>query len=156
MREVAFVPKSIELNGSFRLPVPPSTAFELFSPLGEKRWVPDWRPELLYPAGVAWQRGLIFRTAEERGEAVWVVTKLDHEGHEVEYHRVEAGRYVAKVTVRCRGEGASHTEVSVGYVFVGLSDVGNQDIAAMSREPYRQKMERWQRWIEACLSRETQ
>lgn len=65
-----FAPKSIELSGSFTLGVPPDTAFELFSPVGEKSWVPGWNPELLHPPGVTWERGLIFRTQEERGEAI--------------------------------------------------------------------------------------
>src|SRR3990170_1901982 len=133
-----FAARSIELSGCFILSVPPDVAFELFSPLGEKLWVPDWNPELLYPPGFSWERGLIFRTAEERGEAVWVVTALDRERHEVEYHRVEAGRYVATVRVT--------------YLFVGLSEVGNQDIAAMSQTSYEEKMRRWQDWIHRHLS----
>lgn len=151
-----FVPRSVELKGAFTLSVPPTAAFDLFSPLGEKRWVPEWNPELLYPPGVAWERGLIFRTAEERGEAVWLVTGLDRERHVVEYHRVEAGRYVATVAVRCRAEGPRKTEVSVEYLFVGLSDAGNEDIAAMSSTLYEEKMRRWREWIEACLSAKTE
>jgi hypothetical protein len=146
----------VELKGAFTLSVPPTAAFDLFSPLGEKRWVPEWNPELSYPPGVAWERGLIFRTAEERGEAVWLVTGLDRERHVVEYHRVEAGRYVATVAVRCRAEGPRKTEVSVKYLFVGLSDAGNEDIAAMSSTLYEEKMRRWREWIEACLSTKTE
>lgn len=150
-----FVAGSRELNGSFTLPVPPAAAFEFFSPLGEKRWVPGWNPELLHPPGATWERGLIFRTAEERGEAVWIVAHLDREKHEVEYYRVEAGRYVAKVAVRCRPRGGHDTEVSVSYLFVGLSDVGNRDITAMSPALFAEKMRRWHGWIEACLSKGT-
>ena len=147
-----FAARSIELSGGFILSVPPDVAFELFSPLGEKLWVPDWNPELLYPPGFSWERGLIFRTAEERGEAVWVVTALDRERHEVEYHRVEAGRYVATVSVTCRPHASLQTEVRVTYLFVGLSEVGNQDIAAMSQTSYEEKMRRWQDWIHRHLS----
>lgn len=147
-----FKARSIELSGGFTLPAPPEATFELFSPLGEKRWVPDWDPELVHPPGVSWERGLIFRTPEERGEAIWVVTALDRDRHEVEYHRVEAGRYVARVHVRCSPAAGGHTDVRVTYTFVGLSDVGNQDIAAMSRQAYEEKMHRWQGWITKSLS----
>lgn len=147
-----FAPKSIELSGGFTLSAPPDAVFELFSPLGEKRWVPGWTPELLYPQGAQWERGQIFRTQEERGEAIWVVTALDRQRHEVEYHRVEARRYVARVSVSCQNHGAA-SELRVTYVFIGLSEIGNQDITEMSQQAYEEKMKRWQSWIEACLSK---
>jgi len=146
-----FTARSIELGGGFTLPAPPDATFELFSPLGEKRWVPGWDPELIHPHGATWERGLIFRTREERGDAIWVVTALDRDRHDVEYHRVEAGRYVARVQVRCSPAAGGQTDVRVTYTFVGLSDTGNQDIEAMSPQAYEEKMIRWQSWITAHL-----
>jgi len=70
----------------------------------------------------------------------------------VEYYRVEAGRYVARVQVRCSGADAGATRVQVTYTFVGLSEVGNDDIAAMSQEAYGEKMQRWQGWITKGLA----
>ena len=148
-----FAAKSIELRSGFRLSAPPSAVFHLFSPLGEKLWVPEWDPELLHPPGVTWARGLIFRTQEERGEAIWVVTALDQARHEVEYHRVEPGRYVARVSVHCRDGADLQTEVVVVYSFVGLSEAGNREIEAMSAPSYEEKMKRWQGWINGYLSR---
>jgi hypothetical protein len=126
--------------------------FELFSPLGEKLWVPDWDPELLHPPGGVWERGLVFRTQEELGEAVWVVTVLDRERHEVEYLRVEPCRYVGRVRVQCQSRALQQTEVAVTYSFVGLSDAGNREIAGMSEAAYEQKMRRWQAWIASYLA----
>jgi hypothetical protein len=148
-----FVAGFVDLSGGFEIPAPLDAAFDLFSPLGEKLWVPDWSPEVLHPPGARWERGLVFRTQEELGEAVWVVTVLDRERHEVEYYRVEPGRYVARVRVRCQSRGVQRTEVGIRYAFVGLSDAGNQEIAAMSQAAFAEKMKRWQGWIAACLSR---
>ena len=147
-----FTAFSADLNGGFVITAPVDVVFELFSPLGERLWVPSWDPELLHPPGVQWERGLIFRTREERGEAVWMVTGLDRDRHEVEYHRVEAARYVARVRVRCRPN-ARQTEVEVTYTFVGLSDAGNEEIASMSHSAYEEKMKRWQAWISDHLAR---
>jgi hypothetical protein len=147
-----FTPAFIDQSGGFAVDAPVETAFELFSPLGETRWVPHWNPELLHPPGARWERGLIFRTREERGEAVWVVTALDRERHEVEYHRVEANRYVARVRVRCDPAGEARTDVKVAYSFVGLSGAGNEEISAMSPAAFEEKMARWREWIAACLA----
>jgi len=142
-----FVAKSVEFSDGFAVAGPVDHVFELFSPLGEKLWVPGWNPELLHPPGASWARGLIFRTQEERGEAVWVVTALDREAHEVEYHRVEAGRYVARISVACMAGADGQTQVATSYVLVGLSPEGNADIALMTKELYAEKMKRWERWI---------
>jgi hypothetical protein len=146
-----FAAASVELTGGFMLAMPAQVAFELFSPEGERLWVPGWAPELLHPPGAEWEEGLIFRTQEELGEAVWVVTALDRKGHAVEYYRLEPGRYVARVRVRCQAKQPEQTDVAVTYAFVGLSDAGNRDIAAMSEAAYEQKLKRWQGWIETYL-----
>jgi len=149
-----FVAKSVEFSGGFTVAGPVDQVFELFSPLGEKLWVPGWNPELLHPPGASWQRGLIFRTQEEKGEAVWVVTALEREAHEVEYHRVESGRYVARVRVACMAGADGQTQVAASYLFVGLSPEGNADIALMTKELYAKKMTRWERWISESLARD--
>jgi hypothetical protein len=122
---------------------PVEEMFYLFSPLDEKLWVPDWNPELLHPPGVCWQEGLIFRTQEEMGDAIWVVTRLDCTAHYVEYHRIEPGRYVARIVVRCSAIADRVTEVLTTYEFIGLSESGNGEIAAMTEDAYAKKMARW-------------
>jgi hypothetical protein len=140
-------PRTIEQSGSLVVEGSAGDVFELFSPLGEKAWVPGWDPELLYPPGAAWERGQVFRTREEHGEAVWVVTSLDRSRLEVEYHRVEAGRWVARVLVSCSPRGTARTDVTVSYLFVGLSPSGDEEIGRMSAAEYEAKLRRWRDWI---------
>lgn len=140
--------------GEFTLPASVDDAFPLFSPRGERLWVPGWDPEVLHPPESDWREGQVFRTREERGEAVWVITRLDSVRHWVEYHRVEPGRYVAHIVVRCRELPNRRTHVSTAYSFVGVSEIGNQDIAAMTQEAYDAKMLRWSEWIHKHLGSE--
>lgn len=149
-----FSSHAVTLQGRIRVSKRVEDAFVLFSPEGERLWVPGWDPEPLHPPHAAWEEGQIFRTREERGEAVWIVTRLDRVRHEVTYHRVEPGRYVARIEVRCRAAGERETEVSTAYTFLGLSEDGNEEIARMSREAYDAKMARWERWIRAYVDEE--
>lgn len=151
-----FIARSVEFNGRFVLRGPIETVFDLFSPLGERLWVPGWNPELLHPSGVSWVCGQIFRTQEEAGEAVWVVTALTREAHEVEYHRVEPHRYVARVRVKCTATADQVTEVHTSYGFIGLTAEGNDAIGAMTDASYAEKMKRWERWISQHLARRVQ
>src|SRR5262249_45979653 len=70
-----FASKAVRFVGKISLTGPVDEVFQLFSPLGERLWVPDWKPELLHPPGVSWEAGLIFRTREEAGDAIWMVTR---------------------------------------------------------------------------------
>jgi hypothetical protein len=146
-------PSWTELVGSLVVGAPVETAFALFSPVGEKSWVPGWDPELLFPSDSSWERGQIFRTRDGRREAVWIVTALDRAAHHVEYHRVETDRHVARVTVRCAPRSERDTDVSVTYLFVGLTEAGCDDIASMTAEAHAERMARWQRWIADHLTR---
>ena len=142
-----FIAGSRKFAGHFSVHALIETVFELFSPLGERLWVPGWHPELLDPPDVDWEQGQIFRTQEEKGEAIWIVTELNREAHRVEYHRVEPHRYVARVRVKCTAAGNGSTEVVTEYAFVGLSREGNDEISAMTVEAYAEKMRRWEQWI---------
>lgn len=146
-----FRSKSVRFSGAITLAGPLDAVFPLFSPLGEKLWVPGWNPELLHPSGALWEEGLVFRTSEERGDAVWIVSRLDLKTRKVEYWRVEPERYVARIKVSCAALGERVTEASTSYEFIGLSENGNSDIAEMTPEAYAEKMTRWGRWINEYL-----
>ena len=146
-------PAAIEFSGKILLGGDIERIFPLFSPLGEKLWVPGWNPRILHPAGAEWEEGMIFLTDEETGVAAWHVTRLDRASHEVVYHRLEPLRYVARVEVRCREAWGGRTEATVKYSYMGLSDEGNREISVMTQEAYDAKMGRWKEWLRATLGR---
>ena len=146
-----FQSRSVVLKGRLTVAAPLARAFELFSPEGERLWVPGWIPEVLYPPGASWVEGLIFRTHEESGEAIWVISRLDPFFHRVTYHRVEPGRYVARIDVQCTPASLDSTDVTTTYTFTGLSAAGNGDVAQMTQDTYDAKMVRWSAWIGALL-----
>lgn len=146
-----FLSKSIRLVGNIKLNGPVDLIFQLFSPEGERQWVPGWNPEPIHPARAALEKGFIFRTKEEKGDAIWIVTHFDSVRHEVEYYRIELQRYVAQIKVQCIQASESITDASIIYEFSGLSKDGNQEIARMTQASYDQKMERWTGWINNSL-----
>jgi hypothetical protein len=87
------------------------------------------------------------------GEAIWITADLDPANHIVEYYRVEPGYLLAHIVVQCHEVEPARTRVVVSYSYVGLTETANQDIAAMSQDAYREKLENWSQWIENYLSR---
>ncbi len=146
----AFAAREVEQDGRFALDLSAAEAFPLFSPLGEMLWVPGWDPELIHPPGATWERGLIFRTRDDLGEAIWIVTALDPEAQAVEYHRVVAGTYAARIRVTCKALAAARSEVRVTYTFIGLTDEGNRALDQLTAGSYDEKLARWKAWIEAA------
>ncbi len=155
MRVSDFHAGFLELAGSFTLPRAIDEVFDLFSPLGETLWVPGWSPELLHPPGASWERGLIFRTRDERGDAVWIVANLDRVAHQVECYRVEPERYVVRVSVRCAALDTPATVVHVQYAFVGLSEDGNAQLAGITPASCDETMQQWKRWIDTYFAGST-
>ena len=147
-----FVPRATTFRGRIRLSGPAEKVFPLFSPAGERSWVPGWDPEFLHPPGVSWGEGLVFRTVEESGPAVWVVSHLNMRTHQVTYHRVEPTLYVARIDVACEEASPGITDVSIVYGFVGLSEEGNKRIDAMTEAEYAAKMARWTGWLGRYLA----
>ncbi|MGD0038036.1 MAG: hypothetical protein ABSC53_12190 [Bacteroidota bacterium] len=147
-----FIPRIASFTGRLHLNGSVERVFPLFSPIGEKQWVPGWDPEILHPSGSFWEEGLIFRTSEESGTAIWIVSNLDISAHRVRYHRVEPTHYVARIDVTCDVVSIGVTDVSTVYKFVGLSEEGNNAINLMTEEEYAAKMVRWTTWLERCLA----
>lgn len=149
---MTFVPASVTLDGSFRVNRTPDSAFPLFSPRGEEAWVPDWKPELLYPADAEWQEGQVFRTRHGTDESIWFVGYLDREGHRVVYHRVDAGLTAVTVSVCCDGAASDATKVTVRYTVVGITEAGNDFVRKQKQEDFAARMLQWEWWIAAMDS----
>lgn len=142
-----FESRQITFRGSVRVAAPVEVAFPLFSPTGERLWVPGWNPEPIFPPTDSWREGTVFRTREESGDAIWIVTHLDNELHRVTYHRVEPDALVARIDVVTKPAGEHASETLIDYTFIGLSRRGNDAISAMNERDFERKMERWTAWI---------
>ena len=145
--------ESRTFHGTVRVALPVDEAFPLFSPLGEKAWVPEWEPELVHPPGEEWCEGQVFRTVHDGQESVWFVARLDRAGHEVVYHRVDIGLSATSVTVHCSASGPDAAVAKVDYRFVGLSGEGNSFVREQTQEAFDAKFARWEKWIAEALAR---
>ena len=132
MQHDRFVAHHVVLSGHFSLPVPPEKAFVFFTPEGERDWIPDWAPEYLHPLEGTLQEGLVFRTDVGGEQTLWLVVRYDSVALEAEYVRVVPDSRLGTVVVRCRGGTDGDTDVEVTYSLTGLSDAGNQVLAAVT------------------------
>jgi hypothetical protein len=139
--------------------LPPAEAFTFFEPIGEKRWVAGWDPRFPVPADEALQNGSVFTVLRhgkggEAIESIWTITRYDPP-REIEYANVLVGVRATRITVRCEPAPSGATRVSVRYVYTGLSQAGDEEIAGMTEGAYRAMIDGWGPEIAAYLERGT-
>jgi Polyketide cyclase / dehydrase and lipid transport len=145
-----FVPAHATRSATIHLHAPPGRIFPLFTPEGERLWVPGWSPRYLWPADGAAQVGMTFLTEHEGRESTWIVADFDA-GRRAVYTRVTAGLSAVRIEVRCEPDGDG-TAATIRYDYVGLTPDGNASIEQMTEARYAEWMDEWEREINAYRS----
>ena len=140
-----------EQHGCFELAFSAENAFPLFSPEGERLWVPGWNPIPVFPADmvVRWQTDSVF-TLEREGELLtWWIVQVDYKLMRASYVYFAPGRAV-RVNVGVVNRGEHACLVNVTYVITATTPEGERHVReACSMDS---KMREWKRLIETSLS----
>ena len=83
--------KSIEHTRAFEMALPVSELFPLFSPEGEKEWVPGWDYQNVMGTTELSEDYVFLTKSHDHGatDAIWLVKKYEREAHLVEFYRIE-------------------------------------------------------------------
>jgi hypothetical protein len=112
------------------VPLPLETAFMLFTPAGEERWVEGWQPRYVVPDDGRTARGMVFTTGAGAEFTVWTLADFDRAAHRSRYVRCTPALRLAEVEIACRASAQDTTRVDVRYTVTALAD----DAAALA--PY--------------------
>jgi|GEM_PF-600223 len=149
----SFVARHIKKQASITLNGTIDVVWPLFDPLNEGKWAPAWRPEILYPTDGTVQEGMVVRThgmQGDQGKLVWTVTRYDPGKHHITYTVTNPER-TFMVDVQCSEHGASYTDATITYRFVGLTDLGNQVSERSAERLFRSDLKDWQEAINHYL-----
>lgn len=136
------------LTGRIRVGLPPAAAFRLFTPRGEREWVPGWEPRFPIPADDDSRPGVVFETAAHGECSTWVV--LDREwGRRISYARVTPGDRAGTVTVEIR-EAAGGSDVDVTYELTALGGAARTRLREFAAG-YPGYLRSWQEAIAASV-----
>ena len=145
--DVAFAAAHVEHTGEFILPLPLREAFPLFTPEGERAYVPGWDPEYLHPAEPSASVGTVFRTRAEGEETLWIVLEYDPAAGVATYGRFTPGSRLGTVRVWCLAEGGRQTRVRVTYALTATSPHGNEALDGFDSVALAAKLDRWREAI---------
>lgn len=129
------------LTGRFRVPLAPSEAFVLFTPLGERQWAHGWDPRFPVPSAAHSEPGTVFETDSHGRRTTWIVTHRAAPAL-ISYARVTPGDRAGTVTVTI--DATTHgSEVDVTYDLTALTADAEQDLQQFA-DGYAAYLQSWQ------------
>ena len=136
---------SIKQSAGFDMPQPVEDLFPLFSPEGEKLWVPGWDYEnIMGTADLAEDYAFLTKSHDHlSAKAIWLVKRYDPASWFIQFYRIEPEDKVGVVTVQCFSRGAALSHVQVTYKYIALSDKGRHFIENFSEDVYANFIGEW-------------
>jgi hypothetical protein len=142
----------IQASGELSVAVPLAVAVGLFTPEGDRAWVPGWDP--VYPAGESSEEaGTVFLSYVGGVETIWVVLGIDRDGGETAYARVTPGQHAGTVRVRCRANRDSATHATVTYDMSVLPGARGDATGAYASQRFGEMLDEWRALIELHVER---
>ncbi len=152
--EPTTLPQSVQ-QGGFDLSISATQAFPLFSPEGERIWVPGWDPKPTFGSVVPWETNSVWFTVDQDGQRLqWWTIEVDHTSRKADYVYFGDTRAV-RVTVRVTAEGESRCRVDVSYLIAATSPAGEHYVTEATAEQMKAKMLHWKERIENALAKDT-
>ena len=132
-------------TNSFEISVPVGDLFPLFSPEGEKLWVPGWDYQNVMGTTELSEDYVFLTTTHDHNakRAIWIVKSFDPDLYSVQFYRVEPEEKVGVVSVVCTELESAKTRVQVTYKYTALSAAGEKFIAEFSAERYAAFIDEW-------------
>lgn len=147
--------KSITHTKSFEIAAPIGTLFPLFSPEGEKLWVPGWDYENILGTTELAEDYVFLTKKHDHGtkEAIWVVKNYSAESHFVQYYKIEPGDKFGVITVDCQELEENSTKVEVTYKYIALSQTGERFVAGFDKDTYDKFIGEWGKLLRVFTKR---
>jgi hypothetical protein len=141
---------SVEHTTNIQIDQPAEVLFPLFSPEGEKLWVPGWEYENI-SASPELHEDFIFTTKAHdhaQSDAIWLVKRYDPHAYLVEYYKIEPQQKVGVIQVQCQPLSQSKTIIQVTYEYIALSEAGEEFVKGFTSQVYEDFIAEWQQWLE--------
>jgi hypothetical protein len=136
---------SIKHTAGFDISQPVEQVFPLFSPEGEKHWVPNWDYENIMGT-TELSEDYVFLTGshdDASTDAIWLVKRYVPEKWFIQFYRVEPEDKIGVVTVQCSRISYHVTHVEVTYQYIPLSEKGHRFINGFTMEIYKKFIDEW-------------
>jgi len=123
--------------------------FPLYGAFEERKWIPTWKPMLIYPDKEIIEEGTTFKLDVSghghgsESEYLWIVTKFVPEDYLIQYLVSTENRFWT-ITVKSNSiENNTKTNTTVTYTYTGLNAKGNKLNKQSIKEMYKDNLQDW-------------
>lgn len=149
-----FAATHVSHKGTLTVHADARRTLDLFTPEGERAWVPAWEPEYLFRAGGGDEIDTVFRTRHDGEESLWIVLDHDREEGTAAFARITPGSRLGTVTVSVEPIDETSCWVEVCYELTAVSPGGNAVLARFDRAAFAAMLAEWEERIGAHLGRD--
>lgn len=142
----------IVVTGSVPVDLPPDEAFVLFTPRGERRWVPHWSPLFLADTPDDSAPGTVFVTSSGGQRTTWIVVRRTR-GRHLRYARVVQDQHAGTVDLRLEPTKRGCV-VTVAYDLTALGESAGPALQRFA-DGYPAYLKNWEESIRALLRGES-
>lgn len=124
----------------------PEKVFPLLCPVREAEWLDGWHYNMIYSESGFAEEGAVFSTPFEGEEdTVWIITKHDSKGHEVDFARFTHNyrTCLLRIAVKIKDETTSY--VNISYTYTGIKSHGNDFIDNLTEEIFLKAVIFWEK-----------
>jgi hypothetical protein len=133
-----------------RLLAPPERVFPLLCPVREADWIVGWDPLRVVSASGVAERECVFVTGAEPEDAIWYVTRHEHDEGFVEMLKITPRLTACRLSIQLR-EVAGGCEADITYMHTSLGPAGDAFVADFTAAYYAQFMRDWEARINHYL-----
>ena len=129
-------------SGHFEVALSAGEAISLFTPEGERAWVPGWAPA--YASGEPSETpGAVFTTEVDGGYTIWLILEIDRVGCTAAYARVTPEHHAGTVRVGCADAAAGGCVVTVTYDMSLLPGADPAELDVYGDAQFKAMMAEW-------------
>lgn len=108
----------------------PETAFPLLCPVREVEWLEGWNSRVIHaPSGLAETNGVYASLHPGESDTIWMITQKDERRHTIEFVYFVPGARVTRLNIAVHPAEGKNSRVEITYVYTGISESGNREIA---------------------------
>ena len=145
---------SVKHSRTFTLNQSVDALFPLFSPEGEKLWVPNWNYENIMGSTDLHEDYVFLTQVHDHAfaKAIWLIKCHDPDNHFVQFYKVEPDYKVGIISVKCTQIDESKTDVEVTYHYIAISEKGNEFVKTFNSEEYTKFVAEWEKLLSAYFN----
>ena len=93
--------KQVQRQATIHLNANSAQVYPLFTPKGEERWVPGWKPTYIYPESGDVCLNSVFTTEKDGVETLWVTVLYNPRDYQTAFINIVPDVVVRRVDVQC-------------------------------------------------------